>query len=176
MSLSDLTRSYTTFPTPSSAPATAQASSPSSSQTPPSSYSYTPRTASPTWSMASEGPSNIPGLSIAAGSTAVVKSAASSSAASSPAGGVDGLALGLGLGLGLGALLTVLVRLSLSLSPAQLLSVARADAAPARPQAVVFIFRQRKSQRADFEQRAEVIRAKMEAVQSKQGGMREAHA
>ncbi|GAA5843573.1 hypothetical protein JCM9279_000797 [Rhodotorula babjevae] len=148
MSLSDLTRSYTTFPTPSSTPVVAQASSPSSSQTPPSSYSYTPRTSSVTWSMASEGPSNIPGLSIAAGSTAVVQQAASSSPSSSPGGGVDGLALGLGLGLGLGALLTVL--------------------------AVVFIFRQRKSQRADFEQRAEVIRAKMEAAQSKQGDMREA--
>ncbi|GAA5896749.1 hypothetical protein JCM8208_007076 [Rhodotorula glutinis] len=149
MSLSDLTRSYTTFPTPSSTPAVAQASSPASSQTTPSSYSYTPRTASVTWSMASEGPSNIPGMSIAAGSTAVVHSAVASSPASSSGGGVDGLALGLGLGLGLGALLTVL--------------------------AVALIFRQRKSQRADFEQRAEVIRAKMQAAHSKQGDMREAH-
>ncbi|GAA5935845.1 hypothetical protein JCM3775_007346 [Rhodotorula graminis] len=149
MSLSDLTRSYTTFPTPSSTPALAPASS---SQTPPSTYSYTPRTASPTWSMASEGPSNIPGLSIAAGSTAVVHTAASSSPTSSSAGGgrVDGLALGLGLGLGLGSLLTVL--------------------------AIVFVFRQRKSQRADFEQRAGVIRAKMDAAQNTQGDMREAHA
>jgi len=111
MSFSDLTRSFTTFPTASSTPTAVRASS-ASSQTAPADYSYTPRTATTTYSYASEGPSNVPGRSIAAGSTAVVvqSSSASAGATSSSSGGVDGLALGLGLGLGLGALLTVLVR------------------------------------------------------------------
>ncbi|GAA6056287.1 hypothetical protein JCM3770_006758 [Rhodotorula araucariae] len=142
MSFSDLTRSYTTFPTPyttSVSPSTSRSSSSSMSA---ASYAYTPRVTMTTYSYASKGASNVPGSRIAAGETALPHAASSGTGAVN-----DSLALGLGLGLGLGALLTVL--------------------------AVLYIFRQRKAQRTDFEHRAEVIRAKMDAAGVKPGEMRE---
>ncbi|BGP40543.1 hypothetical protein JCM10450v2_004538 [Rhodotorula kratochvilovae] len=137
MSLSDLTRSYTTFPTPFATSGSADASRSSSSMSTPTSYAYTPRVGTTSYSYASKGASNVPGSSIAAGETALAASG-TPTAAGRGARVDDGLALGLGLGLGLGALLTVL--------------------------AILFVFRQRKAQRADFEQRAGVIKAKMDAA------------
>ncbi|BGP02484.1 hypothetical protein NBRC10513v2_006130 [Rhodotorula toruloides] len=130
MSFSDLTRSYTTFP----------------SLSPTFTSSPRPSPVSPS-STAQTGASNIPGYSIAAGETTRAPASAVTSAASvgsvSAAGGggrVDeGLALGLGLGLGLAALIAVL--------------------------AAVFVVRQRKAQREEFDRRAEGIKATMSQVQ-----------
>ncbi|GAA5832732.1 hypothetical protein JCM5353_004624 [Sporobolomyces roseus] len=99
MSLSDLTRSYTTFP--------------SQSQTATNSLRFiTPIVPSTT---AREGPSNIPGYSIGgagAKGTAVALSSATSTANSGGGSGMnEGLALGLGLGLGISALFAVLAAL-----------------------------------------------------------------
>jgi hypothetical protein len=101
MSFSDLTRSYTNFP--------------SVSQTASLSLSIAPIVVS---TKASEGPSNIPGSSIAAGlthaaskGTAAVLSTSSSSSSHSSNGINTDLALGLGLGLGISALIAVLVSL-----------------------------------------------------------------
>ncbi|GAA6063337.1 hypothetical protein JCM10212_003923 [Sporobolomyces blumeae] len=129
MSLSDLTRSYTTFP--------------SISQS---------RTLSPVavTTSASEGPSNVPGYSIAA-SAARLASSNLASAVTSSAGPLatttkggdgfhDGLALGLGLGLGLCTLVALFV--------------------------TVFVLKTRKRTRREFEHRADKIRETMATAPS----------
>ncbi|BGO91888.1 hypothetical protein NBRC10512_007679 [Rhodotorula toruloides] len=129
MSFSDLTRSYTTFP----------------SLSPTFTSSPRPSPISPS-STAQTGASNIPGYSIAAGETTRAPSASAvvgSASAAQGGGRVDeGLALGLGLGLGLAALVAVL--------------------------AAVFVVRQRKAQREEFDRRAEGIKATMSQVQERE--------
>ncbi|GAA5925768.1 uncharacterized protein JCM15063_005112 [Sporobolomyces koalae] len=127
MSLSDLTRSYTTFP--------------SRSQTATPTVQLSPIVPSST---AREGASNVPGYSIAAGHTnpaslgtaAALATPASTSSAGRSGGVNEGLALGLGLGLGISAVLVAIF--------------------------AVFVLRTRKSQKADFERRAQVIRDTVE--------------
>ncbi|GAA5874702.1 hypothetical protein JCM16303_002957 [Sporobolomyces ruberrimus] len=127
MSFSDMTRSYSTFP--------------SRSQT------ATPLQISPivVSTKASEGPSNVPGSSIAAmksmGSAAAL-SPSTGAASSSRGGGVNtDLALGLGLGLGISALIAVFV--------------------------AIYVLKSRKAQRADFERRADVIRDTVETAKAR---------
>ncbi|GAA5833401.1 hypothetical protein JCM3766R1_005492 [Sporobolomyces carnicolor] len=130
MSFSDLTRSYSTFP--------------SVSQTASLRISIVPVVVS---TSASEGPSNIPGSSIAAGLTnaaarGTAAALSTSSAASSQSGGINSdLALGLGLGLGISALLAIC--------------------------GVIFVLKSRKAQKADFERRAEVIRDTVETAKAR---------
>ncbi|GAA6005933.1 uncharacterized protein JCM10292_005618 [Rhodotorula paludigena] len=156
MSFSDLMRSYTTAPpsfspssvassfsrSSSSLTAAPSAASSSSVVRPPLSVSLT----------AARGPSNIAGYSIAAGETAYLPAPESSSAAgvaklATPEGSAQGvnqgLALGLGLGLGLGTLLALL--------------------------GVYFIFRQRRVQKQEFEQRAQRIRATVDGIEARRG-------
>ncbi|GAA5875410.1 hypothetical protein JCM1840_003150 [Sporobolomyces johnsonii] len=129
MSLSDLTRSYTNFP--------------SISQPSPTYYSAPAITIT-----AIQGASGIPGYSIAAAEATSLGAAASASGSSSGGaghGGVDtGLALGLGLGLGLAVLLAVV--------------------------AGIFVVRQRRATRADFDKRAQAIRSAMDSISRKEDG------
>ncbi|GAA5988981.1 hypothetical protein JCM5350_001738 [Sporobolomyces pararoseus] len=132
MSFSDLTRSYSTFP--------------SVSQTASLKLSINPIVVS---TKAAEGPSNIPGSSIAAGitgiaskGTAAVLATSTSSQAQDGSGGINqDLALGLGLGLGISALIAVFV--------------------------AVYILKSRKAQKADFERRAETIRETVETAKAR---------
>ncbi|GAA5894587.1 hypothetical protein JCM5296_002896 [Sporobolomyces johnsonii] len=125
MSLSDLTRSYTNFP--------------SISQPSPTYYSAPAITTT-----AFQGASGIPGYSIAA-AEATSLGASGSSSGSAGHGGVDtGLALGLGLGLGLAVLLAVV--------------------------AGIFVVRQRRATRADFDKRAQAIRSAMDSISRKEDG------
>ncbi|GJN90932.1 hypothetical protein Rhopal_003946-T1 [Rhodotorula paludigena] len=157
MSFSDLTRSYTTAP-PSFSPSSVALSSSRSSSSltaAPSAAASSSSAVRPPLSVsltAARGPSNIAGYSIAAGETALHSAPESSSAAgvaklSTPEGGAQGvdqgLALGLGLGLGLGTLLTLL--------------------------GVYFIFRQRRVQKQEFEQRARRIRATVDGIEARRG-------
>ncbi|GAA5999725.1 hypothetical protein JCM10207_005879 [Rhodosporidiobolus poonsookiae] len=87
---------------------------------------------------ASLGPSGVPGNSIAA-----YESGQAAKLSNSSGGGPDlGLALGLGLGLGIAALLAVF--------------------------ATLFVVRQRRSQRAEFDQRADKIKSTMSDIQTRQ--------
>lgn len=137
MSFSDLTRSYSTFP--------------SVAQTASLKLSINPIVVS---TKAAEGPSNIPGSSIAAGKTIPLSAsrgtAASLSSATSIArdqassGGVNkDLALGLGLGVGISALIAVCV--------------------------AIFVLRSRQAQKSTFARRAEVIRDTVETAKARSG-------
>lgn len=161
MSFSDLTRSYSTFP--------------SVSQTASLRISIAPVVVS---TSASEGPSNIPGSSIAAGLTnaaarGTAAALSTSSAASSQSGGINSdLALGLGLGLGISALLAICVsrepwpraRAGLSI---EFLAHFRDVSPLAENQGVIFVLKSRKAQKADFERRAEVIRDTVETAKAR---------
>ncbi|GAA5820748.1 hypothetical protein JCM11251_003139 [Rhodosporidiobolus azoricus] len=136
MSFSDMTRSFTSIP-PSSTYVPTRSSS---SSLTPSSYTPTPVIPSTT---ASLGPSGVPGYVIAGVESAAgeaAKLSGSGGASQSSGGGANqGLALGLGLGLGIAALLSIL--------------------------AALFVVRQRRAQRADFDKRAQAIRATMANVE-----------
>ncbi|CEQ42477.1 SPOSA6832_04292 [Sporobolomyces salmonicolor] len=94
-----------------------------------------------------QGASGIPGYSIAAADASTLSSAASAGGSSGGRvgrGGVDtGLALGLGLGLGIAVLLAAIAGL--------------------------FVVRERRAARADFEKRARAIRSTMDSI-SAEGG------
>ncbi|GAA6011914.1 hypothetical protein JCM11491_000101 [Sporobolomyces phaffii] len=123
MSFSDLTRSYSTFPSRSQTATPLRISQPLAAST-----------------SAREGPSNIPGSSIAAGLTHAASPSVAPSHSNSHSSDLA-VGLGIGLGLGISALVAVIV--------------------------AVFVLKSRKAQRAQFERRAEAIRDTLESAKAR---------